>query len=489
MNLGIHFTDVFNVSSEALEEYGAFNISLINDVPLFIDPFLLFSSEKEEYQSLHQQILRYLSFLKTKAEEGVSMARIKALYSFPEIKENWLGYSEFGNRGHGLGKGFATSMHSLMPVVFKDLGKETITASSHLEKMGLFNEGVGRDTISDFTTNLIFDYLLNYTQSFAREYIDPEYCSFFCVKNAYFDYSTERWMPRKYWLPKYVDNFVLLTPKDLLTRDETWINSHDMLEHFLDISESIENDNLRSAINDYFVRQIPVYEMSKKEKDRYVRDAKWKTIRKYPELIEYYVGGKEKDKEKAKSIANEKMSAVEGMVVGWVRGFVHDELSKTPFFQLLPNSSYREALKRVAYFKKCLEDNDVYKVFCSNGKCAKEEIIQLAFRLVWYATDHDVNREVNNGRGPVDYKVSMGAKDNALIEFKLARNKNLKKNLENQLAIYQNANDTQYGIVVIVYYSTEERIRAEKILKELNLDNKENVILIDCRPKSSASTA
>ncbi len=35
------FSDCFDVSPEIVKDYGAFNISLINDLPLFIDPFLL----------------------------------------------------------------------------------------------------------------------------------------------------------------------------------------------------------------------------------------------------------------------------------------------------------------------------------------------------------------------------------------------------------------------------------------------------------------
>lgn len=56
----IHFTDFFSVSEEALERHGAFNVSLINDLPLFIDPFLLFDSTNPEYQELHDQIIRYV---------------------------------------------------------------------------------------------------------------------------------------------------------------------------------------------------------------------------------------------------------------------------------------------------------------------------------------------------------------------------------------------------------------------------------------------
>ena len=53
----IYFSDFFNVDVTDLENYGAFNISLINDLPLFIDPFLLFGSKKEEYKLLHKRIL------------------------------------------------------------------------------------------------------------------------------------------------------------------------------------------------------------------------------------------------------------------------------------------------------------------------------------------------------------------------------------------------------------------------------------------------
>lgn len=49
----ILFFDFFAVTPETLEDYGAFNVSLINDLPLFIDPFLLFDSEEARYQVLN----------------------------------------------------------------------------------------------------------------------------------------------------------------------------------------------------------------------------------------------------------------------------------------------------------------------------------------------------------------------------------------------------------------------------------------------------
>ena len=65
--LKVYFSDVFNVNPDDIEQHGAFNISLINDLPLFIDPFLLFNSTHPEYQNLHKEILRYVGFLRDRA--------------------------------------------------------------------------------------------------------------------------------------------------------------------------------------------------------------------------------------------------------------------------------------------------------------------------------------------------------------------------------------------------------------------------------------
>lgn len=57
------FSERFQISSELLKEYGAVDISLVCDIPLFIDPMLIFNSEKEIYKNLHKSIIRYFHFL------------------------------------------------------------------------------------------------------------------------------------------------------------------------------------------------------------------------------------------------------------------------------------------------------------------------------------------------------------------------------------------------------------------------------------------
>lgn len=66
----IYFSDAFALSKELLEKYGAFDLSLINDLPLFIDTFLLFNSSDPTYQDLHAGIIAYLRFLRDEAVGG-----------------------------------------------------------------------------------------------------------------------------------------------------------------------------------------------------------------------------------------------------------------------------------------------------------------------------------------------------------------------------------------------------------------------------------
>ncbi|MGN6402328.1 MAG: hypothetical protein ACTHMD_17850 [Flavisolibacter sp.] len=485
----IYFTDFFNILEDTLEKYGAFNVSLINDLPLFIDPFLLFGNKKTEYQKLHESILKYLSFLKSKSEVGISeLSQIKSWYLFSEVKQNWFGYSKVGNGGSGLGEKFGKAMSSSMHIVFDDLGKEKITQSSHLEKAGLFEIGVGKDNISDFTTNLTKEYLLEYTEEFATKYIDPSFIKRVKVDKVYFDYELERWMPKEFTLPYIFNDFVILTPKDILTKDDNWINSNDLRGDFSRICNSIPNDQLRNEIFNYFKKRLPKPPKKKKNTQKEITLAVQETIMQYPEIIKWYIKQKEENKEGAKSISKQKVKEVETIFIHQLAQFVEKLSEKTGFYKIAADSTYEQAMQRVNYLKHVVENNDGYRLFYIDGKPIKrEEDLQIIYRLTWYATDLDVNREVNNGRGPVDYTVSKGSKDKTLVEFKLASNSKLKQNLANQVAVYEKANQTVKSIKVILYFDNTELKKVNKILKELKIESSLSVVLIDAGRKASAS--
>ena len=484
-----YFSDYFGVDPEVIDTYGAFNVSIINDLPLFIDPFLLFNSKKEEYQQLHEEIIGYLRFLREKSlYGGLNDAAISAWYKFPEVKQNWFGFSLEGNSGRGLGATFAQSLYENLHRVFADFGDESITKGSHLEKLCLFSDGVGRDNISDFATNLIKDFLLNYTQTFAKKAIHESLRRRIRVPRVRFNYKTETWESDTFDLP-YVEeygDFVLLTPKDILTKDETWINRPDLFDQFEDITFSIPNDELRFQINNYLAKVLPDSPDSKERKGAYS-----KTILEFPEILDYYIRYKEDNGDRAFDMSQAKVRSSSELYVNQFNQLITALHNNTNFYNLTGNS-FTEAMDRVKFLKDVIENQDGYKWLWKNGKpISNERDTQLLYRLTWYASSFDVNREVNNGRGPVDFKISKGSADTTLVEFKLAKNTKLKQNLENQVEIYKKANNTASAITVIFHFTYDELKKVTAVLTELDLLDNKNIVLIDAREdnKPSASAA
>ena len=487
INIEIYFSDVFEVDPDDLEAHGAFNISVVNDLPLFIDPFLLFNSKKPEYRLLHDEMIRYLRFLRDKAAAGVVEAGlIEAWFTFHEVKQNWLGFSKNGNTGSGLGVDFARALNANLNTVFRSFGDETVTKGSHLEKLTLIRAGVGKDNISDFTTNLIKRYLLQYTQAFASARVRADLRQAYKVPKVSFNYETETWEAATFSLPSYKGDYVILTPKDMLTKDDTWINRPDLLDNFELIAESLPNESLRALINNYFRQLVP-----KKPKEQEIAEAKARTIQQYPELIEYYIRDKEDDGDQAQSTSKRKVRETELFFIEGIKSLAETLLAETPFYST-GTDTYAEARQRVEFLKDVIENKDGYRIFWRDGQpIRKEDDLQILYRLTWCSTPSDINREVNNGRGPVDFKVSRGAQDKSLVECKLASNSKLKQNLQNQVAIYQNASDAPRALKVIIYFTQTELTKVLNILKELQLAGAEDIILIDarCDNKPSASVA
>ena len=376
--------------------------------------------------------------------------------------------------------------------MFTNFGQERVTRGSRLEKLCLISEGVGRDYISDFTTNLIKGYLLDYTQAFARTYLPPELRRYFTVDKVRFNYDTESWERDRYELPHHVGDFVLLTPKDMLTRDETWISRPDLLHNFEQIVAALPDEQLRAQLNNYlFLELSRMPDATPKEREKEKLRVAASALRECPAVIEYYIREKKDNGDRATAISSEKVGETESRFVVQLRRFVAEHLVGTELYARR-GDTYEEARRRLLFLKHVIEDRDGYRFFYHKGQpIQRESDLQLLYLLTWYATPLDVNREVNNGRGPVDYAISRGSRDKSLVEFKLASNSQLKRNLANQVPIYERANNTDQSLKAICYFSASELARVEAILRELRLADAPNIILIDARAdnKPSASVA
>jgi hypothetical protein len=356
----------------------------------------------------------------------------------------------------------------------------------HFEKLTLVADGVGKDTISDFTTNLIHAYLAEITQEFARKNIKKERTKKFTIKKAVFDYETKVWTPKVYSLPVCDNDYVLLTPKDLLTRHDTWINKTDLIERFSEIPNAAPDAALRVQLSAYLSKKLREHSATKIDKKtkkavlvvtKQTRiNAARDTIAAFPETIDIYIRLKEKHGKRAIERGSVLVLETEEFFQGQFVNFAQKAGTLGP-----KPTSYEDAYDRAIYYKKCIEEHDCYLNLYVGDEPVDEGWIQRMFWFVWYGTESDVNRDPSNGLGKPDFAVSQGKRDKSLVEFKLAKSSSLEKNLLHQLEKYKTVNDAIGGIWVIVFFSATEERRVKTILKKLNLENNKNYILVDAR--------
>ncbi len=481
----VYFSEIFNTPPGGLKKYGAFDVSPVVDLPLFIDPFLLFTSKKKEYQSLHEGIIKYITYLRDLSINGhTNNGILRDLYCFKEVHQNCLGFCSSGNRGAGLGLKFATALNSNLNDLFREFGDEQVTKGSHLEKLTLIRPGVGRDNISDFTTNLIKSYLLGYTEIFAKKHINAKLCKRVTIGRANFNYKIGVWVGGEYVLPWWNGDYVLLTPEDILTRDDTWINKEDLRNDFSHIREALPNEALRAQINRYFKDVIP-----KKPARKDYNEAVEKTLLKFPELIDHYIRYKEDHGDEAVQRSREHVERTKDLLVQNL-GLLMARLQKTSFYESR-ESTLEETKRKIEFLKQIIENQDGYRLFydTKGNQIEREKDLQIAFKLVWEGSPSSVDAEVNNGRGPVDFKISRGASDSTLVEFKLASHSQLERTLQRQVEIYQSANQTTQSYKVIMFFTAADKARVKSIIKKLKIPDGAGIILIDARNDNKPSAS
>ena len=265
-----------------------------------------------------------------------------------------------------------------------------------------------------------------------------------------------------------------------------------MIGGFDQIPAAIPDAQLRASVNNYFEQALlrrPKPEKPPSAKDRHKAAAR--TIAKYPELIDYYIKLKEMSGDEAVDISSEKVFQTEVFFSQRMREILKPQLEQAGFYDIA-GGTYAEAHTRLAYLKHAIEDQGCWRIFYDkdNQPFEREKDIQILFRLVWFGTPYDVGTEANDGRGPVDFKVSKG-RNKTLVEMKLAKNSKLEANLAKQVEVYQAASDAQKGIKAIIFFSEDQLSRVEAILRRLGLNDSPDVILIDARNdnKPSASNA
>jgi hypothetical protein len=249
-----------------------------------------------------------------------------------------------------------------------------------------------------------------------------------------------------------------------------------MIRRYPEIVAAVGDIVQRARVSRYFEQRL-----GKDPTPKQNRAARADTLATFPELLDLYIRLKEETGDGAVALSGAETDYLRAVFVEFLHSFIEDYWSLPEMANRPRSTSYEEVLHRAKVFKRWVEDKDGYlSLHTASTRAAEKDVQRLVF-LSLQASSFDINREVNNGRGPVDFKVSRGSSDTALLEIKLASNTALARNLERQVEIYKKANETKRAVKMIIFYTGEEERKVERILERLGLADADSIVVVDAR--------
>ncbi len=205
---------------------------LDDDLPLYVDPFLLWKSPSQAENGLHLSLINSFNYLGYLAAHEKTEEAKNTLIRFSECNEVGLGHS--GNRkGHLIGDKLAEKILT----TFLEIPQITKQGFKHFEELQLFIDNFSIDRISDISCNLIKSHLIDYTIDQCEKNNIPTHDFIIEIYNS----KNNKFLNERAKLPFNPENDspILLVPKRWL-RKITWINQEDYIENFL--SEDLQVD-------------------------------------------------------------------------------------------------------------------------------------------------------------------------------------------------------------------------------------------------------
>ena len=472
----MRFSEVFNIKVTGREDW--FDPILSLDTRLFVDPFLLFDHEKGPFKGSHQEIIGFFdAAFQMIAECGGDPSSRKyqsavSLLRFPEVAELCLGYTVRGTRGAGSGTAAAVAIADALSSAIR-AGLERIT---HFEEVGIFQEGIGADRISDATAGIIRHRLAAYTAAVCKRYKLAVSSSRYY--RGMFDAQRRRWKVLNASLPinPYTRRPVLLVPQAYL-RELPTINPEDFWNYCL----VNENELIRNELSAELMAHV--------RKADVVRVA-----RRNVALVKRYLDSAEKRAGISYDFGKDRKGLID-----WYNRTKH-YVDKHPLnLRVGEKAKFKQAVSRmVDEFRHFVEENNGWRLLWNDNSTRRDESAaqNLFLGIVKHycrANDIDVSPETDIVRGPVDFKASKGYRLRALIEIKLARNSRFWNGLNKQLPTYLKAERCDIGYFVVVCFDERDLNRVKEIqraVRTLNSSSKLgiSVVLVDAsRDKPSAS--
>lgn len=456
------YSEYFAIESGRFNGYNIFNGFVNRDAPYYILPYKFESIQINEFKNSYDKYKQYFSNIITILDQSngddVFYRQAEKKFQFHELGHIGLGYSKSGKNGSGIGKKFASQ---LTQTAFQ-LVKAGIKDPEIFQLIGLLEEGIGADRISDMTAWILQEDFLLYTQRVSLE---------LKLKTKKFQYGIT-----SYNLPFNLnDESIIFCPKTVLTALPVAFDSKDI------DSVCFHNDALRARINEILADLF--------DKGSFIKRNFKNLILQNPSIIVETI-----KTYKAKGKSYDFKNDPKGDFI-W-KEIASQVVQANPLF-LVPQLKPIEIVDKIcAKYKDLIENNGLWKDFHnSDGTYKKEAFAQRLFFAIAHsycaANNLDISPESNAGSGPVDFKIGAGFSDKINIEMKLSSNQ-LLHGYKIQLPTYNDAEKTNQSKFIIIKLDDNDGAKIDRVYeyKSQNetLDNKlPDIIVIDATKKESAS--
>ncbi|WP_238653839.1 hypothetical protein [Paenibacillus piscarius] len=459
--MAVFASEEFNLGT-SLEELGVFDSLLNEDSNYFINIKRLKSTKVPEFSDSYKKINHFfrdigilLKASTNKQDKNYRTALKK--FDFPEVQGINLGFSK-GKRGAGFGK-------KLKEKIINDASEIIKSGSEQPEifhLVGLFEENVGPDRLSDMVARLIYDEIVLYTKNINE-----------LLGINQFNYPNIKFV-NGLAINSYKKCEILLLPIDIL-------HELPIAKDWEDIDRVCrENEIIREEINGLVEKEWKKLSVGKKKE--YLREH----IFKNPEILQRVIANYDAIVVAPYDV-NKNMEYLIEKIIYNIRKT--DETVSN-----FNKSSFEAAREILLHYKQWVENQKGYSVLQGVESKNEEKIVQRTLHgcAGYYCNINglDISPESNTGRGPVDFKISRGM-DKTVIEIKLTSNSQVVHGFEVQIEEYAKSEQTENKIFLLVDNGKESH-RVLKVMESYKKRKAEGqkpaeIIIIDTKPKSSAS--
>ena len=429
-------SEYLDIDYEDLDDAGVFDAVLEKDSAFFINVQRLKQTEEPEFLHSYERIRDFFTSIATILESAdkkdISDKFYRAAlnkFAFSEVNEINLGFGD-SKAGSGMG-----------PVLRKqviddafDLVKKGCKAPELFEMIGLFEDGIGPDRLSDMIATIILPDIQAYTKRVMADFeIDTEH------------YEEDTFDSEGFVINEFKGCRLYLLPVDIL--------------HELPVAKCWEDVETAARIHqvlqkdpDAFERVVAAYREEEADEYNLYNDPEYflgKLLQKIKKAIDF-------------------TTAEEGEI-----------------------DSLTGALEVADIFKDWVEHNRGWAEIqqAAGGEKSVQRFIHACAKHYIKVNNLAFSCEANEGPGPVDFKVSRG-QDCTVVELKLSSNDDYMHGYQEQIQQYAEAEGTENMVFILV--DNGHKIRTNRLREQNQKDIRAGllvpeVVIVDANTRLSAS--